>query len=84
MLSNIYASAVGSFDARPNGCRCGPSRGRRLGRAALLRVPGINRIRRLTRTNTRSVEQMVNVDGQDDIYNWSDDPAYDEEFAGLA
>src|SRR5580658_2444826 len=27
-------------------------------------------IRRLTRIDTRSVEQVVDLDGQDDIYNW--------------
>jgi len=27
-------------------------------------------VRRLTRINTRSVEQVVDLDGQDDIYNW--------------
>jgi len=27
-------------------------------------------IRRLTRINTRSVEQVVTLDGQDDVYNW--------------
>ena len=27
-------------------------------------------IRRLTRINTRSVEQIVDLDGTDDVYNW--------------
>ena len=27
-------------------------------------------IRRLTRINTRSVEQVVDLDGNDDVYNW--------------
>jgi hypothetical protein len=27
-------------------------------------------IRRLTRINTRSVEQIVDLDGEDDVYNW--------------
>ena len=27
-------------------------------------------VRRLTRINTRSVEQIVDLDGQDDVYNW--------------
>jgi hypothetical protein len=27
-------------------------------------------VRRLTRINTRSVEQVVDLDGQDDVYNW--------------
>ena len=27
-------------------------------------------VRRLTRINTRSVEQVVDLDGSDDVYNW--------------
>ena len=27
-------------------------------------------IRRLTRIDTRSVEQVVDLDGEDDVYNW--------------
>src|SRR5580698_5024364 len=27
-------------------------------------------VRRLTRINTRSVEQVVELDGTDDVYNW--------------
>src|SRR5215472_11054713 len=27
-------------------------------------------VRRLTRINTRSVEQVVDLDGTDDVYNW--------------